>query len=94
MNAPDTAQVIRDDQALAAKLGANGTPHFFINGARVSGAVPYESFKPVIDAQLKRANAALATGVAKKDLYETLTKDGLSGPPAPPPQAAPQPQPR
>ncbi|HYS08669.1 MAG TPA: thioredoxin domain-containing protein [Myxococcales bacterium] len=94
VNAPDTAQVIRDDQAQAAKLGANGTPHFFINGARVSGAVPYESFKPVIDAQLKRANAALATGVAKKDLYETLTKDGLSGPPAPPPQAAPQPQAR
>ena len=28
------------------------------------------------------------------DLYESLTKDGLSGPPAPPPQAAPQPQAR
>jgi protein-disulfide isomerase len=89
VNAPETAQVIRDDQAQALKLGANGTPHFFINGARVSGAMPYESFKAVIDVQMKRANAALATGVAKRDLYEHLTKDGLSGPPAPPPQAAP-----
>jgi protein-disulfide isomerase len=94
VNAPETAQVIRDDQAQAAKLGANGTPHFFINGARVSGAMPFESFKVVIDAQLKRANAALASGVQRKDLYEFLVKDGQSGPPAPPPQAAPQPQAR
>ena len=93
-DSPETAQVIRDDQAQAAKLGANGTPHFFINGARVAGALPLESFRAVIDAQLKRANAALATGVAKRDLYEHLNKDGLSGPPAPPPQAAPQPQAR
>ncbi|MGE5049652.1 MAG: DsbA family protein [Deltaproteobacteria bacterium] len=63
--APETAQAIRDDQAQAAKLGANGTPHFFINGARVSGALPYESFKAVIDAQMKRPNAALARGVHK-----------------------------
>jgi protein-disulfide isomerase len=94
VNAPETAQVIRDDQAQAARLGASGTPHFFINGARVSGALPFESFKLVIDAQMKRANTALATGVQRKDLYETLIKDGLSGPPAPPPQAAPQPQAR
>ena len=94
VSSPETAQVIRDDQAQAAKLGAGGTPHFFINGARVSGAMPYDSFKVVIDAQLKRANAALATGVAKKDLYESLIKDGLGSPPAPPPQAAPQAQAR
>ena len=95
VSSPETAQVIRDDQAQAAKLGAGGTPHFFINGARVSGAMPYDSFKVVIDAQLKRANAALATGVAKKDLYDFLVKDGMAGPPAPPPQAAaPQPQAR
>ena len=94
VEAPETAQAIRDDQAQAMKLGANGTPHFFINGARVSGAMPFESFKAVIEAQLKRANAALASGVAKKDLYEYLVKDGQSGPPAPPPAAAPQPQAR
>jgi len=94
VNSPETAQIIRDDQAQAARLGASGTPHFFINGARVSGAMPFESFKAVIDAQMKRANAALASGVQRKDLYEYLIKDGLTGPPAPPPQAAPQPQAR
>ncbi|MGZ6123706.1 MAG: DsbA family protein [Myxococcales bacterium] len=94
LNAPETAQAIRDDQAQAAKLGANGTPHFFINGARISGALPFESFRLVIDTQLRRANAALAAGVQRKDVYEYLVKDGQSGPPAPPPAAAPQPQAR
>src|SRR5205814_330650 len=63
-------------------------------GARVSGAMPFESFKAVLEGQLKRANAALGSGVARKDLYEHLIKDGQSGPPAPPPSAVPQPQAR
>src|SRR2546426_7104604 len=94
LNGPETAQAIRDDQAQAAKLGANGTPHFFINGARVSGAMPFESFKAVIEAQLRRANAEMASGAARKNLYEHLIKDGQLGPPAPPPSAAPPPQAR
>jgi protein-disulfide isomerase len=90
VNAPETAQIISNDQAQAARLGANGTPHFFINGARVSGAMPYESFKAVIDAQLKRANQALAGGVSRKDLYENLIKDGMTAPAPQPQQQAPQ----
>src|SRR3954465_14440066 len=74
---PEIAQIIQADQAQAQKLGANGTPHFFINGDRISGAQPYDSFKAVVDAQLKRANQVLSTGVSRKDLYETLIKDGL-----------------
>jgi protein-disulfide isomerase len=85
---PQTAQVIAQDQAQAARLGANGTPHFFINGARISGAMPYESFKAVIDAQLKRANQVLSSGVSKRDLYQTLIKDGREAP-APAPQQQP-----
>ncbi len=92
-NSPETAQIIAADQAQASKLGANGTPHFFINGARISGAMPYESFKAVIDSQLKRANQALSNGVSRRDLYENLIKDGATAPPPPPPQAAPPPPP-
>jgi protein-disulfide isomerase len=91
VDSSELTDVIRNDQAQAAKLGANGTPHFFINGARVSGAMPFESFKTVIDAQLQRANTVLASGVSRKDLYEALVKDGLTQQPAPPrqPEAAP-----
>jgi protein-disulfide isomerase len=90
VKAPETTDVITSDQAQARTLGAYGTPTFFINGAKLAGAYPFETFKAVIDAQLKRANEALARGVSRKDLYESLTKDGQLAPPAAPtPAAAP-----
>ena len=36
------------------RLGVTGTPAFFINGRRLSGAVPFGSFKKIIDEELKR----------------------------------------
>ena len=80
---------VEADQAQARALGATGTPYFYVNGQRIAGAQPFEQFKVVVDAALKRADAALAKGVPRKDLYETLVKDGQAGPPAPPPQPPP-----
>ena len=34
---------------LGTQLGVSGTPAFFINGRKSSGALPYESLKPRID---------------------------------------------
>ena len=48
-------QVIAADSAEGMKVGANGTPTFFINGRQVVGAQPFESFKTVIDEELKKA---------------------------------------
>ena len=90
-NSADTQQRIQAEQAEAMRLGATGTPSFFINGVKLVGAQPFEQFKAVIDAQLRRADQALARGVSRKDLYETLTKDGLTAQPAPPP-SAPEPE--
>ncbi len=83
---PEIAATITADQAQASMLGANGTPHFFVNGVRLSGAMPFDSFKTVIDAQLKRASQLLSSGVSRKQLYEELTKDGLTHQAAAPPQ--------
>ncbi len=84
-------KAIAADQALANKVGARGTPAFYINGEKVSGAQPFANFKKVIDAQLARAEAALKSGVSKKDLYGHLTKDIKEA--APKPQQRPKPQP-
>ncbi len=46
-------QKIDDDNALAAKMGASGTPTFYINGSQLVGAQPYAEFQKVIDAALK-----------------------------------------
>jgi protein-disulfide isomerase len=36
------------------KVGVTGTPAFFINGRRLSGALPYEEFKRVIDEEMSK----------------------------------------
>lgn len=47
------AQKISDSQAGGAAAGVDGTPATFINGQLVSGALPLESFKQIIDPLLK-----------------------------------------
>jgi protein-disulfide isomerase len=72
---------IQADQDLADDLQASGTPHFFINGRRLVGAQPIEKFKTIIDEEIKKAEAMLAKGVAAKDLYNEIIKDGKTPPP-------------
>lgn len=57
---------IDGDQQMAVSMGARGTPAFFINGRFLSGAQPFESFKAIIDEELKKAKDS---GIAKKDYY-------------------------
>ncbi len=46
------ADEIAKDQADGTAAGVGGTPATFINGQLISGAVPYETFKAVIEAAL------------------------------------------
>jgi protein-disulfide isomerase len=45
---------IQKDSAEGMKVGANGTPTFFINGNKVEGAQPFDAFKAVIDRELAK----------------------------------------
>ena len=54
---PKVAAKVEEDHQIAQKVGANGTPHFYINGVELSGAQPIEKFKEAIDAQLAKAQA-------------------------------------
>ena len=60
---------------------ARGTPHFFINGVRLSGAQPFEKFKAAIDEQLAKAKALVARGVPRAKIYEETVKEGKEPPP-------------
>jgi len=40
------------DQAYGQTLGVSGTPSSFVNGLRLSGAVPYSQFEALIEAEL------------------------------------------
>ncbi|MCC6624030.1 MAG: thioredoxin domain-containing protein [Deltaproteobacteria bacterium] len=67
---------VAKDQELAGKVTARGTPNTFINGRKVTGAKPVEEFKTIIDEELKKAEAKLASGVAADKLYAEIIKDG------------------
>jgi len=67
---------VRKQQSQGAVLGARGTPSFFVNGRHLSGAQPFEAFKALIDVELKEAEALVAKGTAKKDVYATVIAKG------------------
>jgi protein-disulfide isomerase len=51
--ATDVADLVATQaQKLCKDNDATATPTFFVNGRRVEGAVPYESFKALIESQL------------------------------------------
>ena len=50
------ADEVRGDYDFAANLGIRSTPTFFINGLVVQGALPYEEFIKIIDAELAGLN--------------------------------------
>lgn len=55
-------QQIARDMALVESAGVTGTPCFFVNGVRISGAQPEEQFTSVIDAELTAVAAARKSG--------------------------------
>ena len=73
------------DSALALSIGAGGTPTFFINGKRLVGALPLESFTDVIDRELANADRLIASGVARGRVYETVMRDAIDHYEEPPP---------
>jgi protein-disulfide isomerase len=79
---------IKRDMDDANKFGAHGTPNFFINGRNFRGAQPVEAFKSVIDEEVKKADAKIAAGTPRGQVYAALTQNGLDKAAAPPPAAA------
>ena len=73
--------VIDADEDLADDVKASGTPHFFINGRRLSVAQPIEDFERLIAEELRSAERLRQAGsVAPAKLYDAIIKDGLGSP--------------
>lgn len=50
-------EMVRENIDSGMKYGVNGTPAFFINGRKLSGALPFSEFKRVIDEELAKKPA-------------------------------------
>jgi protein-disulfide isomerase len=68
-------QSINEDVALANVVGAQGTPTFFINGRKLTGAQPVGKFEQIIDEELPKARALVASGTPRERVYDaTIAK--------------------
>jgi len=63
---------VDSDQAASVALGATGTPAFFVNGVKLSGAKPFADFKAEIDKQLAKAKELEAGGASRASLSRAL----------------------
>jgi protein-disulfide isomerase len=82
LDAQKGKEAIEADSAAGGKIGAHGTPAFFVNGKFLSGAQPYEVFKGKIDEELKIADSMIAKGTPKSKIYDALMKDAKTEVPA------------
>ena len=83
MSARKYKQQVLDDQEMADRVTATGTPAFFINGRKISGAQPFSAFKALIDEELKKAQALLAAGTSSKEVYAKTIAGGKQNIPPP-----------
>jgi protein-disulfide isomerase len=85
---PVTAGRIAADQKLATSAGATGTPTLFVNCRKMVGAQPFESFKQVIDDEIKKGEARIARGEKlDRGFYDRICAANVAA--APPPAPAP-----
>jgi protein-disulfide isomerase len=68
---------IDEDQRLAAGAGATATPALFLNCRKVEGAYPFESLKPILEEEIRHADALAAQGKSGAALYQALCEDNV-----------------
>ncbi|MBI5543834.1 MAG: thioredoxin domain-containing protein [Deltaproteobacteria bacterium] len=70
MESAEIAEQVRKDSERGNQVGANGTPTFFVNGKKMEGAQPFETFKQEIDKQIAVAFVLMMAGTKLPDVYE------------------------
>lgn len=74
------AAAIDADRALAAQLGATGTPTVFVNGKLMRGAQPLQSFQARVDTELAAARQLVRRGTPRVRVYERIIRGGATAP--------------
>jgi protein-disulfide isomerase len=64
--------IIDADHTLATRVGASGTPNFFINGRQLTGSQPQSVFETAIDEELKKAKDRVTKGTPRAKVYDEI----------------------
>ncbi len=65
---------------LGKELGVTGTPAFFVNGRKISGAQPLGTFDTMIREEIAHAKALVASGVPKASVYDAIVDEAHKNP--------------
>jgi len=90
MASDSVKKAVEAESQMGTRIGARGTPAFFINGKSLSGAQPFESFKAVIDQEIQNADTIMKKGVPLGRVYDEILKDAATAA-APPPAGGARP---
>lgn len=72
LRVPMTEKLVKEDIVLGERLGVRSTPHFFINGERLSGSQPVEKFEEIIKRQIIEVKDLRSKGIEVSDLYKVM----------------------
>lgn len=64
--------LIDADVREADRVGAKGTPTFYVNGRRIEGALPYEAFEVVVESELRLTRRLLQSGTQRQAMYDAI----------------------
>ena len=88
---------IENDQALAERFQARGTPYHFVNGRPLPGAQPFERFDELIRSEIAYAVQRMDASVPRQGVVDAILAeaDGTRMPQRrpPPPPRSPEPDP-
>jgi protein-disulfide isomerase len=70
------APKIDQSVTLAEEVEARGTPHFFLNGVRLSGAQPFAEFEASFHRRREQALSLVNAGVPRERVYEATIEKG------------------
>jgi len=77
---PEPAAALARSEKLADALHVRGTPAFFVNGRRIDGAQPLETFDSVVSTELAHALALVASGVRADRVYDAILDEARTNP--------------
>jgi protein-disulfide isomerase len=75
---PALRKRVRDESALATKLGAEGTPAFMVNGHLTVGWASWVGFRGEVEQELKAVNALLAKGTKLADVHALRARQAIT----------------
>ncbi|MBT9558005.1 MAG: thioredoxin domain-containing protein [Myxococcales bacterium] len=68
---------VEDDQSVASRVEAIGTPNLFVNGRKVVGVRPADELRALVDEELEKARARVTGGVERARVYDAIISAGV-----------------